>query len=219
MNAPSGTVYVVDDDASFLSSLVRMLRASGYTAIGFSSAADFLAQRGIQTPACVVVDLQMPGMDGLTLQKTLGQSVDSLPLVFLSGQGEIPDSVQAMRNGAEDFLTKTAPREALVAAIERALARDALERQDRARQLELHRRFAHLTPRENEVLGYVLRGRMNKQIAAVLGIHERSVKRHRTSLMHKLGTKSVAELVKIVAESDLPFKAGTSKAAPDPADR
>ena len=206
MGELSGTVYVVDDDASFLSSIERMLRASGYTVKCFSSASDFLAQRANQTPACVVADLQMPGMDGLTLQRTLGQSDDSVPVVFLSGQADIPDSVQAMRNGAEDFLTKTAPKEALLAAIDRALARDARERKDRAHKHELLIRFAQLTPRENEVLAYVLRGRLNKQIATDLGIDERSVKRHRTSLMHKLGIKSVAELVKIAGEADLTFK-------------
>ena len=206
MGELSGTVYVVDDDASFLSSIERMLRASGYAVKSFSSASDFLAQRANQTPACVVADLQMPGMDGLTLQRTLGQSDDSVPVVFLSGQADIPDSVQAMRNGAEDFLTKTAPKEALLAAIDRALARDARERKDRAHKHELLMRFAQLTPREKEVLAYVLRGQLNKQIAADLGIDERSVKRHRTSLMHKLGIKSVAELVKIAGEADLTFK-------------
>ena len=201
MNELSGTVYVVDDDASFLSSIERMLRASGYTVKSFASAADLLEERATQTPACVVADLQMPGMNGLALQRALAESDNPMPMVFLSGVGDIPDTVRAMRNGAEDFLTKTAPKEALLAAIERALQRDTRERKERVRKRELQMRFAQLTTRENEVLEYVLRGRLNKQIAADLGINERSVKRHRTSLMRKLGIKSVAELVAIAREA------------------
>ena len=201
MSEMSGTVYVVDDDVSFLSSIERMLRASGYTVKSFASAADFLEQQATQPPACVVADLQMPGMNGLGLQRTLAQSDNPIPIVFLSGEGDIPATVRAMRNGAEDFLTKTAPKEALLAAIERALQRDARERKDRVRKRELQMRFAQLTTRENEVLKYVLRGRLNKQIAADLGINERSVKRHRTSLMRKLGIKSVAELVALAREA------------------
>ena len=126
-----------------------------------------------------------------------------MPIVFLSGQGDIPTSVQAMRNGAEDFLTKTAPKEELLAAIERALARDGRERKERARKRELLMRFGQLTPREHEVLAYVLRGRLNKQIAAHLGIDERSVKRHRTNFMRKLDVKSVAELAQIAVEAGM----------------
>lgn len=199
MSELSGTVYVVDDDVSFLSSITRLLRASGYTVRSFASAADFLAHQAAPAPACVVADLQMPGMDGLALQRMLAQSDHPMPMVFLSGEGEIPDTVRAMREGAEDFLTKTAPKEALFAAIQRALQRDQQEREDRVRKRELLLRFAQLTARENRVLEYVLRGRLNKQIAADLGINERSVKRHRTSLMRKLGINSVAELAQIAA--------------------
>ena len=202
MSELSGTVYVVDDDVSFLTSIERMLRASGYTVKSFTSAADLLEQRATQTPACVVADLQMPGMNGLALQRALAQSENAMPIVFLSGEGDIPVTVRAMRNGAEDFLTKTAPKEALLAAIERALQRDTRERGDRVRKRELQMRFSRLTTRENDVLEHVLRGRLNKQIAADLGINERSVKRHRTCLMRKLGINSVAELVKIAAEAD-----------------
>jgi two-component system response regulator FixJ len=195
------TVFVVDDDASFATGLKRMLRASGYAVKSYTSAAEFLAHRPAGAAGCVVADLQMPGMNGMALQQTLAQSDDPLPIVFLTGHGDIPASVMAMRRGAEDFLTKTAPREQLLEAIRRALARDARERRARAHRSGLQGRFAALTPREREVLAQVLRGRLNKQIAADLGIDERSVKRHRTSLMAKLQVRSVAELAQLAAEA------------------
>lgn len=198
---PQKTIFLVDDDSSALTSVGRLLRASGYTVASFTSAADFLAQRPPKAHGCVVADLQMPVMDGLTLQQALAGSADPLPVVFLTGQGDIPASVRAMRNGAEDFLTKTAPKEALLAAIERALARDDRERRERERLLALKTRFERLTPRENEVLAHVLRGELNKQIAADLGIDERSVKRHRTSLMKKIAVRSVAELAQLAGEA------------------
>ncbi len=197
MPDPTQTVFIVDDDPSVLASVERLLRASGYAVESFSSASDFLAQRPPQAKGCVVADLQMPGMDGLAMQEALAQSAAPMPVVFWSGRGDIPASVRAMRNGAEDFLSKTAPKEDLFAAIERALARDDIERVERARTSELRARFARLTPRENEVLAHVLRGKLNKQIAASLGIDERSVKRHRTSLMRKLSVSSVVDLTRI----------------------
>ena len=203
MSELSCTIFLVDDDTAFLASIERMLRASGYTVKSFTSATKFLSQRPPGAVGCIVADLLMPGMNGMALQKTLAQSDNPLPIVFLSGQGDIPTSVQAMRNGAEDFLTKTAPKEELLAAIERALARDGREREERARKRELLMRFGQLTPREHEVLAYVLRGRLNKQIAAHLGIDERSVKRHRTNFMRKLDVKSVAELAQIAVEAGM----------------
>jgi FixJ family two-component response regulator len=192
---------VVDDDASFATGLERMLRASGYAVRCFTSAADFLARRPADAAGCIVADLLMPGMDGMALQQALAQSGDSLPIVFLTGHGDVPTSVMAMRRGAEDFLTKTASRDHLLDAIQRALARDARERHARARRRAMRARFASLTPREREVLSHVLRGRLNKQTAADLGIDERSVKRHRTSLMAKLGVASVAALTRLAVEA------------------
>ena len=203
MSEFSRTIFIVDDDAPFLRSIERMLRAAGYTVKSFTSATKFLSQRPAGAAGCIVADLQMPGMNGMALQKALAQSHNPLPIVFLSGHGDIPTSVQAMRNGAEDFLTKTAPKEELLAAIERALARDARESKGRARKRELLMRFGQLTPRENEVLAHVLRGRLNKQIAAELDIDERSVKRHRTNFMRKLDVKSVAELAQIAVEAGI----------------
>jgi len=204
MSANTSTVFVVDDDASFLASVVRLLRASGFLVNAFSSAADFLAQRPPDAPGCVVADLQMPGMTGIELQEALVQSENPLPILFLTGHGDIPTSVKAMRHGAEDFLTKRAPKEELLSAINRALARDVRDRDERTRRRTLRARFEKFTPREREVLAHVLRGQLNKQIAADLGIDERSVKRHRTSFMAKLQVQSVAEL------AQLAFEAGVS---------
>lgn len=199
MTAPARTVFAVDDDASFLTSVERLLRSAGYTVACFRSAAEFLARRPPESAGCVLADLQMPGMDGMDLQAVLAASGNPLPIVFLSGHGDIPTTVEAMRHGAEDFLVKTASKDELLAAVERALLRDARERAARTNALELHDRFAELTPREREVLAHVLRGRLNKQIAGDLGIDERSVKRHRTSLMRKAKVRSVAELALLAA--------------------
>lgn len=201
MSEPVPTVFVVDDDASFLRSIRRLLRGSGYVTECFDSARDFLGRYPQGAPGCVLVDLQMPEMDGLALQAALAASANPLPVVFLTGAGDIPSSVSAMRGGAEDFLVKTAPKAMLMAAIERALARDVREREARERRRELQSRFEKLTPRERQVLSEVLKGRMNKQIADYMGIDERSVKRHRTNLMAKVEAKSVAELTQLALEA------------------
>jgi FixJ family two-component response regulator len=194
----AGTIFIVDDDASFLRSISRLLRAAGYAVQVFESAEKFLAQLGPDLSGCVVVDLQMPGLDGLELQAALAASVNPLPVVFLSAEGDIPTTVQAMRHGAEDFLTKLAPKDQLLDAIRRALARAAQERQQREARRELRGRFAALSRRELEVLAHVVRGQLNKQIADDLGIHERTVKLHRTNLKEKLRVQSVADLARMV---------------------
>jgi FixJ family two-component response regulator len=200
VNAPVPVVRIVDDDASFLTAVARMLRASGFAVKTFASAEEFLNQTELDVPGCVLVDLQMPGLSGLDLQEALSKAGYTLPVIFLSGHGDIPTTVQAMRRGAEDFLTKRAPKEILLNAVKRALERDALERVGRSRLEALRTRFAALTPREREVLKHVVQGKLNKQIAYDLGIHERTVKFHRTSLTTKLGVYSVAELTKLCIE-------------------
>jgi len=193
-------VHVVDDDASFLRAVSRLLLAAGHTVKAFSSGDEFLAQLA-DTPGCVIADLRMPGLSGLDLQEALTRAGNALPVVFLTGQGDIPTSVHAMRQGAEDFLTKRAPKEDLLEAVKRALARDARQRAERARLRELSARFDALTPREREVLRQVVRGRLNKQIAADLRINERTVKLHRTAITTKLHVRSVAELTRLVQEA------------------
>jgi len=197
----SGTVYIVDDDASFLRSLSRLLTALGYAVEAYASAQDFFARPAPDRPGCVVADLQMPDINGLQLQDQLRRSSEPLPVIFLTGQGDIPSTVSAMRSGAEDFLTKRAPQQELLDAVERALARDAHQRQQRTRQRELSLRFDELSGREKEVLSHVVRGRMNKQIAADLNINLRTVKLHRTNITRKLNVQSVAELTRLVDES------------------
>ena len=197
------TVHIVDDDPSFLTATSRLLRASGFAVKTFSSASEFLAQLDTDAPGCVVADLQMPGMNGLDLQSALARSRNPVPILFLTGQGDIPSSVVAMRSGAEDFLEKRAPKEALLDAVRRALARDAQEREERARQRKLRARFDTLTKRELEVLAHVVQGRLNKQIAGDLGIHERTVKLHRTAITTKLRVQSVAELTRLTDEAGI----------------
>jgi len=200
---PSSTplVRIVDDDASFLTAIARMLRASGFAVKTFSSAAEFLALPERDVPGCVLVDLQMPGLSGLDLQEALAKEGHTLPVIFLTGHGDIPTTVHAMRQGAEDFLTKRAPKEDLLGAVKRAIDRDTRERTARARLDALRARFAALSPREREVLKHVVQGKLNKQIAYALGINERTVKLHRTSLTTKLGVYSTAELTKLWMEA------------------
>jgi len=197
------TVQIVDDDRSFLVATSRLLRASGFVVKTFSSAGDFLAQHDTDAPGCVLADLQMPGMNGLELQSALAQSPNPLPILFLTGHGDIPSSVRAMRGGAVDFLEKRAPKEKLIDAVKRALARDVQERGERARREELRSRFDALSERELEVLFHVVKGRLNKQIAGDLGIHERTVKLHRTAITTKLGVQSVAELTRLTLEAGI----------------
>ena len=199
---PLATVYVVDDDVSFLTAVTRLLRAGGYEVKTFTSAARFLQSLPpADSPGCVIVDLQMPGLSGLELQDALTKADNPLPLIFLTGHGNIPTSVHAMRQGAEDFLTKPVKKQDLFDAVQRALARDASERERRVRRRELRARFDTLTPREREVLGHVLSGQLNKQIAGDLGTSERTIKAHRANIMAKLAVQSVAELARLAQEA------------------
>lgn len=198
----SGVVHLVDDDPSFLTSMSRLLRASGYEVKTFTSAADFLNQLALDATGCVVADLRMPGQSGLDLQDALAKAGCPLPVVFLTGHGDIPTSVRAMRHGAEDFLTKRAPKDQLLAAIQRALERGTRQNAQHMRLRELRERLAQLTSREREVLDLVVQGKMNKEIADELAIHERTVKLHRTSITSKLQVHSVAELTRLVLEAN-----------------
>lgn len=151
MTSSAPTVFVVDDNPSFLTAVSRLFRASGFSVRAYSSAEEFLSSRPPDAPGCVVADLQMPGMDGIALQAALVETPNPLPIIFLTGQGDIPTTVSAMRHGAEDFLTKQSSKDELLAAVRRALDRDAMAREHRARQLELRTRFVQLTQLDREM--------------------------------------------------------------------
>lgn len=212
--SPLPTIFIVDDDASFLNSLARFLRAAGYHVETFNSGRAFLNHLSPEHIGCVVTDLQMPDLNGLELQTALSNNPNPLPVIFLTGQGDIPSTVRAMRKGAEDFLTKLASKEELLAAVQRALARAEQERRQRERLRDLRRLFATLSERERQVLGHVVLGKLNKQIAADLGINERTVKLHRTAITRKLGLHSVAELTRVTAEAGI-FPAAAGEYRPD----
>jgi FixJ family two-component response regulator len=201
MSSAAPVIHIVDDDASFLRATSRSLRASGFAVKTFASAAEFFSQRDQDAVGCLVADLQMPRMDGLELQAALARTRNPLPILFLTGHGDVRSSVRAMRGGAEDFLVKTAPKAELLDAIRRAVARDARERKTRAQRREMKELIGTLSEREREVFGHVVRGRLNKQIADDLRIAERTVKYHRKRITTKLGVPSVAELTRLAHEA------------------
>ena len=193
-------IHVVDDDASFRTAVTRLLRAAKYEARGYASASEFLAASPGATPGCVVLDVRMPGVSGLDMQQSLARMTEPLPIIFLTGHGDIPASVHAMKAGAVDFLTKPVRREILLRAVQNALERDATERKSRAILRELRERYETLTAREREVLVHVVGGKLNKQTAFDLGTSERTIKAHRASIMDKLGVQSVAELARLAQQ-------------------
>src|SRR6266700_4501912 len=193
---PSPTVFVVDDYAPVRSAVSRLLRAAAFAVAAFASPQDFLAQYDPGTPGCLVLDLDMPAVNGLELQRILAKKGSVLPIIFLSGHGDIPKSVQAMKHGASDFLTKPVNDEELLAAVRAAIAKDRALRRRQADLSEIRARLATLTPREREVLEYVVAGKLNKQIAGNLGTVEQTVKVHRARVMQKMKAQSVAELVR-----------------------
>lgn len=197
------TIYVVDDDVSHLRSITRLLRAAGFEVVMHDSAAELLADLRPDAAGCVLTDLMMPGMDGIDLQAELRKAGNPLPVVFLTGHGDVPATVRAMKGGAEDFLTKNAPMEELLAAVNRALERNARDRLEDAELRAKRQVFGTLTERETQILRFVLQGLLNKQIAGELGIHERTVKLHRTHITTKLGVHSVAELSRLVQDAQL----------------
>lgn len=194
------TIHLIDDDDSFLRAAARLLRASGYRVKVYASASDFLDEPLEERRGCVISDLQMPGITGLELQKVMNFKGLTMPLIFITGNGDIPSTVAAMRRGAVDFLEKRAPKQELLDAVNRALLIDEQEFEKRRLHDAKRERLSCLTDREIEVLGHVVRGSMNKVIAADLGIHERTVKLHRTAITTKLGMHSVAELTRLWME-------------------
>jgi FixJ family two-component response regulator len=187
-----------------LRALTRLLTAAGFDARGFASPAAFLDQHDPATPGCLVLDVALPGVDGLQLQQALTVSGCARPIVFITGRGDIPTSVRAMKGGAVDFLTKPVGDAELLAAVRNAIE---LDRRARATQVELDalgQRLASLTPREREVLAHVVAGRLNKQIAADLGTVEKTIKVHRARIMEKMAARSLADLVRIAERLGIP---------------
>jgi FixJ family two-component response regulator len=189
-------VYVVDDDAQVRRALERLIRAMGYRVSAFGSAAEFLAAHDAECTGCIILDVAMPDCGGLDLQRQLNESGRDRPIIFLTGHGSIPLSVQAMKAGAVTFLTKPITERDLAAVVSEAIALDCASRQTRATQNIVLKRLGSLTRRERQVLQYVVEGRLNKQIAAELGTVEQTVKVHRARVMKKMGARSVAELVR-----------------------
>ena len=190
-------VYVVDDDPSVRRALSRLIRSVGLEAVTFPSAQAFLAYTPPDRPACLVLDVRLPGPSGLDLQSALSEAGRDVPIVFITGHGTVPTSVRAMKGGAVDFLQKPFNDQELLDSVQRALRRSTEERADRAERAELERRVASLTPREREVLVLVVAGMLNKQIADKLGIAEKTIKVHRGRVMEKMQADSVADLVRM----------------------
>jgi FixJ family two-component response regulator len=190
-------VHVVDDDASYRTAISRLLKASGYEVAGYDSAAGFLRTIESAKPGCILLDVRMPALGGLQLQGQLSKLSLSWPIIFMTGHGDIPTSVRAIKAGAEDFLSKTVTKQTLLEAIEGALARYAAIRQHEERLNSLKSLVATLTARESEVFALMVRGKLNKQIAFELGTSERTIKAHRQMVMVKLQVQSFAEVVSI----------------------
>jgi FixJ family two-component response regulator len=206
MNDVAQTVFVVDDDAQVRVGLTRLLSAAGYQVRAFESAGRFLNEQDAETPGCLLVDVYLPGLSGMELQMALTGLPCARPIIFLTGSGDIQTSVRAMKAGAVDFLTKPIDKARLVAAIDQAFRLDAEQRADRAIRYLIDRRLLTLTPREREVMTQVVRGRLNKQIAADLKTGEKTIKVHRARVMSKMGVRSVPELVQLAARIGIAFE-------------
>ena len=204
MTEADATVFVVDDDAPMRESLKNLIRSVGLRAELFASAQEFLRSKRPDAPSCLVLDVRLPGLSGLDLQRRTTEAGLEIPIIFITGHGDIPMSVRAMKAGAVEFLTKPFRDQDLLDAIQQALERDRKARDQRAAIEELRRRFASLTPREREVMARVVAGLLNKQIGAELGTSETTVKIHRHQVMEKMGAGSLPELVRMADRLGIP---------------
>ena len=200
MTETEPTVFVVDDDPSVRRSTERLVRSMGFNVQTFASAKEFRNRARVEGPACLVLDVQLPGASGLDLQRELAQSGVKVPIIFITGCGSIPMSVRAMKEGAVEFLTKPARARDLLAAIRAAIERDRASQQARLEAGALRERYERLTPREREVMALVVAGLLNKQIAGELATTERTIKFHRAHIMEKMEADSVAELVRMAGQ-------------------
>jgi FixJ family two-component response regulator len=203
VSAPRETVFVVDDDASVRESLSSLIRSVGLRVEMFASAQEFLAGSRPDVPSCLVLDVRLPGLSGLDLQRQLSESGTQIPIIFITGHGDIPMSVRAIKAGATEFLAKPFREQDLLDAIQLAIARDRAERAEAQAVAALRTRFGSLTSREQEVMSWVISGRLNKQIAAELGTSEITVKVHRGHVMKKMNASSVADLVRMAGRIGL----------------
>jgi FixJ family two-component response regulator len=203
MKAATPVIFIVDDDVSVQKSLARLIRSAGYAVEAFGSAEEFLSRGPSIGPCCLVLDVRMPGVTGLDLQKALAGAMHGIPIVFITGHGDVSMGVNAMKAGAVDFLTKPFEGKDLLEAVQRAVAKDARDLGTEARTGEVQKRVNLLTPRQRQVFALVVTGMLNKQIASELHIAEKTVKVHRAQVMEKMRARSVAELVRLADEVGL----------------
>ena len=204
MKQQDSVVFVVDDDSSVCEAIKSLIRSVGLRVETFGTAQEFLSSKRPDAPGCVVLDVRLPGLSGLDLQRELAAHDINLPVIFITGHGDIPMSVRAMKAGALEFLTKPFRDQDLLDAIQQALERDRSARQQRSETAELRERFDSLTSREREVMGLVVSGLLNKQIAGELGTSEVTIKIHRSQVMKKMGAGSLAELVRMTEKLGIP---------------